>query len=329
MMRLNCRIVIRRQWLADEEGTEGATEWRIDKVESIDITGDSETLADTCTIVLPRNIKWTGDREIPIRRGDDVTVWLGYDGREELRFLGMVKEVSAKTPTKITCEDWMMRLRNKNAKRKTYANCTLTALLDDQMEGLSIRRKESGEVHLGTVRVEATNVAGVLSELKKNYGIISFFALDDDVPTLYSYTVFPEVRRKAGRFSEGVNIIENDLEYRRAADVQVKIRGISIQEDNSRLEYAEGEGEERVIYRYNLNMAQLKIAVKDELHREKWEGLQGSFLTFGMPRVEKMDVVELQTEGTKGIYQVKAVDISFGQGGYRQKIELKRRVAEL
>lgn len=330
MMSLCCRVEIRREW-EDEQGVIGAATWTIDKAESIEITGDGETMQDTCTIKLPRNARWgVSGNEIPVRRGDSVRVWLGYDGVLQLRFSGYVKDVAAKTPTVITCEDEMFILRQKSAKKLSYTSCTLRQVLDDQLEGLSIARSDdNAEVQLGALRIEATTVAGVLSELKKNYGITSFFALVDEVPTLFCFTVFPGLRRNAGRFAEGVNIIDNSLEYRRSEDVEVKIHGVSIAEDNSRIEYSEGEGEERTIYRYGLSLEELKVAVKDELKREKWSGLQGDFTTFGKPRVEKMDVVDLESGGAKGRYQVKGVNISFGSDGYRQKIELKQKVSDI
>lgn len=332
MIRLCCRVEIRREWL-DEEGLLGASTWTVEKVESIEITGDGDSLQGTCIIKLPKNARWgVSGSEIPIRRGDNVRVWLGYDGVLKLRFVGYVKEVAAKTPTVITCEDEMMRLRQKAAKQKMYNSVTLSQLLDEQLEGMDIvryDRESEAEVQLGSLRIEATTVAGVLSELKQNYGITSCFALVDEVPTLYCFTVLPQLRRNAGKFEEGVNIISNSLEYRRSEDVQVKIKGVSIQEDNSRIEYSEGEGEERTIYRYGLNMNELKIAVKNELKRDKWSGLQGDFETFGMPRVEKMDVLDLYAAGTRGRYRVKGVNISFGSSGYRQKIQLKERLVEL
>lgn len=332
MIRLCCRVEIRREWL-DEEGLLGASTWTVEKVESIEITGDGDSLQDTCVIKLPKNARWgVSGSEVPIRRGDNVRVWLGYDGVLKLRFVGYVKEVAAKTPTVITCEDEMMRLRQRAAKQKMYNSVTLSQLLDEQLEGMDIvryDRESEAEVQLGSLRIEATTVAGVLSELKQNYGITSCFALVDEVPTLYCFTVLPALRRNAGRFEEGVNIISNSLEYRRSEDVQVKIKGVSIQEDNSRIEYTEGEGEERTIYRYGLNMNELKVAVKNELKRDKWSGLQGDFETFGMPRVEKMDVLDLYAAGTRGRYRVKGVNVSFGSGGYRQKIQLKERLVEL
>lgn len=332
MMRLSCKVQIRREWL-DESGLLGASTWSIDKVESIEITGDGDSLQDTCTIKLPRNARWgVSGNEIPIRRGDEVRVWLGYDGVLQLRFVGYVKEVAAKTPTEITCEDEMMRLRQRAAKQKMYNSVTLSQLLDEQLEGLNIvryDRESEAEVQLGSLRIEATTVAGLLSQLKQNYGITSCFALVDEVPTLYSFTILPQLRRNAGKFEEGVNIISNSLEYRRSEDVQVKVKGVSIQADNSRIEYTEGEGEERMIYRYGLSMSELKQAVKDELKRDKWSGLQGDFETFGKPRINKMDVLDLYAGGTKGRYRVKGVNISFGSGGYRQKVQLRERVAEL
>lgn len=325
MLRLDCKVEIER------EGESAITLWKFDRVENISITGDGDSLTDTCTIRLPKAVQWIGG-EIPIRRGDSVRVYMGYNGELKLRFVGYVKDVSAKVPTTITCEDEMFRLKNRSAKRKMYQNISLLELLIDQLDGMSIKWDDSinnNEVKLGNLKVEATTVAGLLSDLKQNYGITSCFALVDDVPTFFSYVIFPGMRNNAGKFAEKKNIISNDLEYRRAEDVRVKIKGVSIQEDNSRIEYTEGDGEERVIYRYGLSMDQLKEAVRNELQKEKWSGLSGSFDTFGMPRIEKMDVVDLEVGNAKGRYQVSGVNVEFGRGGYRQKVNLKRKVADL
>ena len=80
MMSLSCRVEIRREWIEDS-GVAGSVAWTIDKVEGIEITGDGDSLQDTCTIKLPKNARWgVSGSEIPVRRGDMVRVWLGYDG---------------------------------------------------------------------------------------------------------------------------------------------------------------------------------------------------------------------------------------------------------
>lgn len=72
MYRLTARIEIT-----------GAKTWRLDFVTEVEITRDTEKLTDLCKITLPK-IKWDGETEIPVKRGDAVKVWLGYDESNEL-----------------------------------------------------------------------------------------------------------------------------------------------------------------------------------------------------------------------------------------------------
>lgn len=327
MRKLSCKIEIERKWTT-EEGSSLSRRWVVERVAGVKITGDTSSLQDTCVVSLARNTKWKGESRIPVRRGDGVKVWLGYDGELKLRFIGQVQEVSAKTPTTLTCIDGMMKLQQLASVKSSYRSCDLKQLLDEQIRGV-VEYELSGTVNIGQYRVTATTVAGVLRDLKENYGVTSAFVVADGRELLKVWTVYPGMRELAGRFEEGKNIISNQLTYRRAADIQVKVTGVSIQADGSRISYTEGEGEQREIYRYGLSLAELKAAVRDEIERLKWDGLSGSFVTFGEPEVEKTDVVELKTESVEyGRYQVKGVNVDFGQGGYRQRVELGRRIVE-
>ena len=58
--------------------------WRFDKVAGVEITRDIDTLTDTCVVTLPKKVRWLGESSLPIKRGDEVSVWLGYD--DELQF---------------------------------------------------------------------------------------------------------------------------------------------------------------------------------------------------------------------------------------------------
>lgn len=325
MLKLNCKISITREWDA------GNSEWVIYNVNNIEITMDSETLADICKIILPKNTHWVGYKEIPIRRGDKVVVWLGYDDKLVKRFEGFVSMVSAKTPTTITVEDWMFKLRLKDVKRKMYKKCKLSQLLKDILPN-DIKYVLSGDVSIGDYRTTAATVAGELKQLKDNCGIRSFFELIDDKPVLYVYTVFPDKRINAGLFNDRETIIENNLEYRRKDDVLVRIKGTSILSNNKRITYEEGDsgGETRDVTAYGLTLAELKVFVKNWIKKLKFDGLRGDFLTFGQPVVRKMDVIDLKCDGViPATYQVKEVVVSFGQDGYRQKITLENWIKDL
>lgn len=327
MMRMVCRVDVRRKW-EDEDGRPMRRQWDIGMVHRVHITGDNTTLQDTCTIDLPRNARWVGSERIPLRRGDEVRVWLGYDGELKLRFIGYIQDVGANTPTRLTVVDTMFVLRQRTAKKKTYVRAKLKEVLEDQMPK-EVRWEVPHEVEIGTYRVTATTVAGLLEDLKKNYGVESVMVIEDGEAKMLSYTVYPGMRRKAMVVEEGKNLISDSLVYRRREDVQVKVEGISIQSDGSRISYEEGEGELHTIHRYGLTLAQLKVAVKDEMERLKWNGLSGRFETFGEPVVGRLDVVEVRKQHVDpGRYQVKGVDVEFGMGGYRQRVELGRLITE-
>lgn len=69
--------------------------------------------------------------------------------------------------------------------------------------------------------------------------------------------------------------------------------------------------------------AELKKYAQQSLDRYKQSGFKGSFETFGVPEVSKCDMADItSSDENQGVYLVKKNEISFGQNGYRQKIEL-------
>lgn len=326
MLRLRCRIEIYRVI----EGTTDIKKWTLRNVHTVKITADSETFADTCRIELAKNIGWGQAEECPIRRGDKVEVFLGYNDKEEKRFEGWVREVKAGVPTVITCEDDVFLLRATTIKKKLYTNTTINEIIEDIVPK-SIRVKISGEIKIGTWRTTATTVAGEISEMMNSFPLKAFFELEEDgEPTLFIYTAWIDGRRNAGVFEETKNIISHNLEYRRAEDVKIRVKGVSKRANGTTIEYTEGDGQEVTKNYYNLNMAELKAMVKQEIKAEKWSGLTGSFETFGRPIVRKGDTVDLKIDGVKKArYVVKGVTVSFGTDGYRQEIETSRKVVDL
>lgn len=324
MLGLDCKILI---YSVLEEDIK---QWTIDRVQSVKITGDSTTFADTCRIELPKNIKWAQSEDCPIRRGDIVEVYLGYNNNMKKRFQGWVRDVKAGVPTVITCEDDVYLLRNVRIKKKLYTKTTINKILEDIMPA-TIRMKISGEIKISAWKTTAETVAGEIEQLTENLPLKAFFVLDEDGGnTLMVYTSWIDGRKNAGEFTETTNIISHNLEYRRSEDVKIRIKGVSHQSNGQTITYTEGEGEEVTKNYYELTMEELKAMVKQEIKREKWSGLNGSFETFGQPIIQKADTVDLKIEGVKkGRYVVKGVNVNFGQDGYRQEVELQRKVVDL
>lgn len=319
MFRLTAKIEIK-----------SAKIWIFDKVASVEITRDVDTLTDTCVLTLPRKVTWQGERSMPIKRGDEVTVRLGYDDELQLAFHGFITTLGLKTPVTITCEDDMFKLKQQPAKKLAYKSATLGQLLDDQQLGL--RHKVFGEQHIGPYRVTAETVSGLLGQLKDHGGIRSFIRMENSEPVLYTGVLFEKDKTHKQVFATGVNLIDDSqLSVQNAADVKLKVKAISLMPNNKkvRVEVGDTDGETRTLHAYNKKEQELNAWAQQELKRLKRDGLTGSFTTFGAELVDKLDNVGIKIDGErKGVYQVQKNVITYSPGGFRQEITLGARVAE-
>ena len=307
----------------------GTKTWKLPFVTDVEITRDTDQLTDVCKITLPKKLKWNGEKETPVRRGDTVKVWLGYDDNTELAFIGYVRDVGFKTPIVITCEDEMWKLKHLQAVKKSYKSAKLDQLLKDQ--GINYKIKVMGEQSLGKYRVTDDTVAALLGHLQEN-GIRSFFRYENGSPVLYCGVIFERVAKPLQTFTTGINIIsDSSLEQQKAENMRLRIKVVSMQPNNKKIkvEVGDADGEHRTIHCYGKSKAEAKAWGEQEIKRLKRDGLKGSLTTFGYKLVDKLDAIGIKIDGVKmGVYQVKKNTIKYGTDGYRQEITIGQRVSE-
>lgn len=307
----------------------GTKRWELESVTEVEITLDTEQLTDTCKITLPKRLKWEGEEETPVHRGDAVKVWLGYDGELQPVFTGYVRDVGFKTPIVLTCEDEMMKLKQLPAVKKAYKSVTIEELLKDQ--GLPYSIKVMGEQSLGQYRVTADTVASLLGHLREN-GIRSFFRYENGEPVLYCGVLFDKDDKATQVFATGLNIIsDQSLEQQQAENIRLRVKAISLMPNNKKIkvEVGDADGEHRTLHTYNKTESELKSWAEQEIKRLKRDGLKGSFTTFGAKLVDKLTAIGIKIDGEKkGVYQVAKNVIKYGTGGFRQEITLGSRIGE-
>lgn len=302
--------------------------WQLSFVTSVEITRDTEKLTDECKVTLPKRLKWDGEAQIPVKRGDTIKVWTGYGDDLELAFVGYVRNVGFKTPVLLTCEDEMFKLKQMQCTKKAYKTVTLETLLKDQ--GLT-DVKVFGEQNLGQFRVTDDTVAALLGRLQEN-GIKSFYRYEDGKPVLYCGVIFERDAKPAQVFATGLNIIsDSSLEQQLAANIRLCVKAVSIMPNNKKIkvEVGDKDGEHRTLHTYNKSEKELKAWAEQEIKRLKVDGLTGNFTTFGYKLVDKLDAIGIKIDGNKmGVYQVKKNVIKYGTSGYRQEITLGYRVGK-
>lgn len=319
MLKLSARIEIT-----------GEKKWVFEKITACEIVRDSEALTTTCKLTLPRKVKWKGETSNPIKRGDKISVWLGYDDNLQLAFTGYVLRKGFKAPIVILCEDEMFMLKQTPCVKKSYKNVDIQTLLKDQ--GLPYDIKVLGEQNIGQYRVNFENVSELLAHLKEN-NIRTFFRIEDGKPVLYCGVLFDHGNEMRQVFATGINIIsDSSLNEQKAEDVKIKLKVVSLQSDNKKkikVEVGDADGEKRTLHCYGKTEAEAKAWGEQELERLKRDGLTGSFQTFGHVLLDVLDVIGIKIDGErKGKYQVQKNTITFGSSGFRQDITLGARAAE-
>lgn len=315
MLKLTCEVTIY-----------STKTWTFNRVTEVEIVKDSESLTDTCKLTLPKKVRWHNEERVPIKRGDKVSVSLGYDGNNTHAFSGYVTNIGIKTPLVISCEDEMFRLKQLKAVKKAYKQATIKQLLDDQNIGCEV--KVLGKQSIGAYRQNAETVAELLNSLAEQ-GVHSFFRVEEGKPVLYAGVLFDHSAPRRQVYDNHKNIIDDSsLERQVAEDMKIRVKAISLNENNKKttVEVGDTDGEVRTIHRRAVSEAELKEWAEQELTRLKRDGLTGELEVFGGEIIDKLDVIGIVIDGKKqGEYQVKKNTITYGTGGFRQKIELGQR----
>lgn len=319
----------------------GAQTWVFDALSNCTIVEDTGSLTDTCVIELPKKITWQqkttskqNPNQIPIKRGDKITVKLGYtppgvapaDSDLKTRFVGYIRRVDAKAPVKIECEDGMFLLKVRATQQRGFPRVSLKELISFLLEGTGIKYQLiDDDIDLGKYRITRPTIAQELNELKRERGLRAYFRHINNESILYVGYDYAFDSKKKESFIHTKNIINEELEFRRAEDIKLKVKATSVDRQNRRIEVEIGDndGEQIDVFTNNVNYDALKIFAEKAWERYKYTGYQGSINTFGEPAVHKCDVAHLEiSDGNQGDYLIKKVEVSFGTSGYRQKIEL-------
>jgi hypothetical protein len=316
-------------------------------VADLSVTTSMGTFTDTCKLTLPRIYsKHNRDEKDLVKifkRGDEITIQLGYDETLETVFKGYLKSVSTGRPVVIECENEAWKLKQITLKPQYYAKLNIKKfveehkkIIEEQMPGFTT---EIIDVDLGEVRINGdTSLAKVFDYFMANYPFRFFFRDGIFYGVLPSSMMLKNDVIKTHKFKFGQNIISDSLTYTLADDVKIQIVAKAILKNNKKIEYkTPEEGEIRTFLVPGATTeADLKTYAEDTLKTYKVNKMSGDFTAFGLPFVKKGDIVHLfdidndnkvrNEERNDKKFLVEGVTYTFGKGGYRQKIILGMQI---
>ena len=298
-------------------------------LESVEIHRSVELLADTAVIRLPGSeYNAALDVESRIRRGDRVTVRLGYWETEILtEFEGWVQRVGTDNGAiTLECEDDLFRMR--------------VALRDRQLEKVSLKDLLNGVL---------SEIGGYTLDCSYDWTYDRFV-----INTATGYDVLAKVQEESGAdiYLDGTvlhvhppgqmtgreviydfaqNVQSCDLQYRRSDERRVRVVVKALMPDGTvrESEYGPAGGDKVEVRCAATDDASMRSRGESEVRRLSFNGYDGSITGWLVPYVRPGDSVVLHDrdyEYKNGKYFVQAVTTTFGSSGGTRKIELGFRL---
>lgn len=317
-----CRIIFHRNARRKEEIV-------LNRATEIEYESSWKELTDRGSITLPRNIKFFDKNNVKdvFRRGDQITVYFGYNGNLVKEFEGYISEVSADIPIVIKFEDEMYNVR-KLPVNLVSKNISLKELFEKIVPDYELDILE--HVQLGAVKLAKTKVGPVLEKLQSDWGLYTYMRGKTVVCGKYyadesSYDPF--------KFHLERNCVSTSLNYQKKEDISLKIKVVSTLRNGTKItvdNVGDADGNERQLTFYNITVkAELERLGKLEYEKYKQDRFEGSFTAFGIPSVRhglKAGIKSTLYEDRSGSYYIEKVAKKFSPDGIRQDITLGDRV---
>ncbi len=297
-------------------------------VNQVRIDSGRKKLVDTCVIRLPRRYKSSNLTEV-IKEGDEVNVRLGYNGRLYDEFAGYIIKIGCNTPVEMECEDRMYKLKRASVKAKSWKTVKLRDIIAYLVPGSVV---EVNDISLSNYTIKGLiNTAKILESLKDQYNLDIYYRPDGKLYVGIGYWETQKVNT-AINYNTQLNVVSQDLKFRRGDAVRVKVKMMSHQPNGKVIKYEFGDpdGEVRSHQEYNMSLDDMKKIAETRIAMFKFDGLEGSMQAFGEPFIRHGQAVTIHDPlqpDHDGTYLTDAVNTTFGTGGFRRDIYLGKKVS--
>jgi hypothetical protein len=301
---------------------------QFDKVINCSIDKTTRLLSNVATIELPLSAVFENTRRLSlpneIKRGDKVSIKLGYDAELVHEFEGFVLDVSDNDKTIIKCEDSMYLFR-KPVDNKLFKKTKLKDILTYVVSGSGIQlNSDIPEIEFDSFLLKNVTAIQALQKIKDNYGLLIYL---DNSGALFCGLSY---QYDAGNVTYNLQekLIDNKLEYKESEDLKFRIKAVSLLKNNTRLEIETGDedGDQRTLYFRNIkDKVKLTELAKQEIEKYKYTGYRGSLTGFGLPYATfgmKATIKDSNYPAREGDYYIEGVNVKFGQDGFSRKCEL-------
>jgi phosphotransferase system IIA component len=297
-----------------------------------EIRKSANKLTDIATIKLNgMAYSKTVNIEDKIKRGDKVSIKLGYDSNLYNEFNGYIKSIKTDDTIIIECEDSMFLMR-KEVKSKQYKNITASDIIKDllsQIGGFDLVLGDGvSDLKYDKFTISNATAFDVLTKLKEETGA-HIFVKGNELNFHLKYTY------KEGDvvYDFSKNVEKSSLKYVKSEDkkVLIEIIGINRNNEKTKVEVGEKGGDKITVHRYNVNdKSALEAIGQEELKKYRYTGYEGDITGWLTPYCSygySCRIIDSDYPIREAIYYCEAVTTQFNSTGGKRKITLGIKLA--
>jgi hypothetical protein len=302
-------------------------------LEQVTVETSQELLSDMCMISVPGMVRGVALQiEDKVKRGDKVTVRLGYNGELQTEFTGYLKAIYPESPMRLECEDSVYLLR-RSVKPKVLKNASVQAIanyvLDQINPQLATPFKLVSDISPNSFKFDTFTINlntgfEVLDKLRSETGLM-IYARGNELHVHLAYT------QKTGdvAYDFARNIEDtNDLRYVRSQDAKVKVKVIGRTAKGAKLigEAGEDGGDVRTLQRPTVSdKVTLENIAREILKGITYDGYRGAIVGWLYPYCTtgySAKLVDEEYPEREGKYYVPGTKVKFSKNGGVRTIEL-------
>jgi hypothetical protein len=294
-------------------------------VESVEVHKSVDLLADTCSIKLPGAAYGKAYRvEEQLKRGDKVSVRLGYNGDLVTEFEGYLLNISTDGGSlTINCEDELFLLR-KAVADKQFKAASVKSIAEYlvQQAGAGLTVSCTLGVTYDKFVISKATAFDVLKKLQEETKANIYLRAG----VLHIHPPYVEQHGNVS-YSFQQNIESSDLKYIRKEDKKIEIIITATGADGKKKEVRFGNtgGDQQAFDGHGMSDASMKALAEDKYRVLMTDGYEGSITAWLIPFVEpgySASVKDEDYEYKDGSYYTTAVTTTFDSNGGARKVQL-------
>lgn len=308
-------------------------EFTLKGIDSVSVESSIDLLSDQCVIILPGSAYNQALLiEDKIKRGDKVTVKLGYNNDLKTEFTGYLRTISADSPMRLECEDGAFLFR-KPVKDRRFKKVTAITVLRYVVSQVNAQLPKEQRFRF------VTNISGLqykeftllganglqaLEKIKEDMHINIYCRTSSEgINELHCHMLYSEKRGEV-KYDFSRNIEDSDnLKYVRKEDVKLRV----VVEGRTKKKQIKAEVGEKGANTFTLKrpgistFKTLSLIAKQTLLARSYDGYQGAIRGWLIPFVQigcSAKIVDTEYKEREGSYFVNGVKTSFSrEGGVR------------